>query len=915
MRFSKFLLFVSLFIPSVIFAQSTVQGVVVSDDTKAPIYGMVVSAPNVEPVTTNERGVFRLEIPTGTNEVTLTFVIEDFQENRTFAINSIEVDLGEVELSYVTNLTGDFIPTVVLDVSDDDVGRDENISGILSANNDIFTSTAAFVFGPARFRIRGYDSENNHAYLNLVPMNDLEVGRVSFSTFGGLNDVLRNREANIGLSPVTFGLGGLSGASNTDLRASTQRKQKKITYSLTNRAYRHRLMATYSTGLTDKGWALTVMGSRRWAQEGYFPGTFYDAYSYFASVDKKLSDKHALNLVVFGSPNKRGSSTATIQEMYDLAGTNYYNPYWGYQNGKKRNSRVSDRHIPVGMLRYDLTPSEDTRVSAVVSYQTGKNGRSALDWYNGNDPRPDYYRRLPSYFQDAELAERVREQLQGNESELQVKWDQMYQANRISNVTIRDVDGVPGNDFTGRQSNYIVEERRYDPSIFNFNAVIRHNFSDETVLNGGLQYRSQKNENYRLVKDLLGGEFYVNYDRFAEQDFVGDADIRQNDLNRPNQVVLQGDRYGYDYDANIRKAAGWAQLNQSFRKMDVFVGGELSQSEFWRTGHMRNGRFPDSSFGDSEKNSFTNYMAKAGLTYKFSGRTYAYIRGQIGTRAPFFRNAYVSPRIRNQAVTNLQSEDIISGEAGFNFSSPYVKARVVGFYGQFQNQTISRSFYHDDERSFVNLSMTGIDKRHTGIEAAAEWTVTPGVTLHGVASIGQYIWTSRPDATITQDNNAEILDEGLTVYAKNFYVSGTPQEAYTFGLSYRSPKYWSLYLNANYFNNVWIDFNPIRRTADAVDLVDQESDLWKDIIDQEKAPGAFTLNASFYKSWAVYWFKERSFLALNLSVTNAFDNQDFITGGYEQLRFDFEGKDVDRFPNRYFYFPGFSYFVNLSFRF
>ena len=28
---------------------------------------------------------------------------------------------------------------------------------------------------------------------------------------------------------------------------------------------------------------------------------------------------------------------ASVQELYDLAGTNYYNPYWGYQSGEKRN--------------------------------------------------------------------------------------------------------------------------------------------------------------------------------------------------------------------------------------------------------------------------------------------------------------------------------------------------------------------------------------------------------------------------------------------------------------------------------------------------------------------------------------------------------------------------------------------------
>ncbi len=914
----KSILFALLYILAVQVAvsQVTVVGKVVSSDNKQPINKVIVSANIGEPVTTGEDGKFELLLPADIKIIEMNFSIEDFQSSMGIEVNGRDwIDLGTIELNYVTNLSGDFIPTILLDVDDDEIGRDENISGLLTATRDVFSSTAAFVFGPARFRIRGYDSENEHTFINLIPMNDLEVGRVQFSAFGGLNDVFRNREAGIGLTPLAFGLGGLSGGSNTDLRASFQRKQVRFTYSLANRSYRNRLMATYSTGLMKNGWAVSMLVSRRWAQEGYVPGTFYDAYSYFLSVDRKFSDKHLLNFVVYGTPNKRGRLTAATEEMYELAGTNYYNPYWGYQNGKKRNSRVSDLHTPIAMLRYDFTPSGDTRVSVAASYQTGKNGRSALDWYNGNDPRPDYYRKLPSYFQDPDLSARVYDQLKGNEEALQINWDRMYEANRNSFFTVENVLGVEGNDVSGRLSNYIVEDRRYDPTLINFNGVMRHNFSDKLTLQGGAQYRYQKNENYRQVLDLLGGEFYVDYDKFAEQELIRNPDAIQNDLNRPNRTLQVGDRFGHDYDAQIRKYGGWAQLNHESRHWDLFLGGELSGTRFWRTGHMRNGKFPDSSFGDSEKFNFTNYTVKGGATYKFSGRTYAYIRGMAGTRAPFFRNAFVSPRTRNQAVEGLENEVIRSAEAGVNFTSPYVKARLVGFYGTFENQVLTRSFYHDDERSFVNFSMTGIDKRHMGIEASAEWTVTPGFTVYGVASVGEYIYTSRPEATITQDNTAQTLDEDLTIYAKNFYIPGTPQQAYSFGLSYRSKDYWSLYLNANYFNNVWIDFNPIRRTAEAVDLVEQDSDQWRRIIDQERTGGAFTLNLSFYKSFLINWFKERTFFAVNLSVNNTFDNQDFVTGGFEQLRFDFEGKDVDRFPSRYFYFPGLSYFVNLSLSF
>jgi hypothetical protein len=170
-------------------------------------------------------------------------------------------------------------------------------------------------------------------------------------------------------------------------------------------------------------------------------------------------------------------------------------------------------------------------------------------------------------------------------------------------------------------------------------------------------------------------------------------------------------------------------------------------------------------------------------------------------------------------------------------------------------------------------------------------------------------------ATISQDNNAELLAEDLTIYAENYYVAGGPQKAYTLGASYRTKSYWAFYLNVNYFDDVWIDFNPIRRTEEAVDLVEAGTPLWNSILDQENTGGAMTMNASIFKSFLIKWFEENVYLNLSFSVNNALNNQDFVTGGYEQLRFDFEGKDVERFPSRYYYFQGFNYYFNASIRF
>ncbi len=53
-----------------------------------------------------------------------------------------------------------------------------------------------------------------------------------------------------------------------------------------------------------------------------------------------------------------------------------------------------------------------------------------------------------------------------------------------------------------------------------------------------------------MVDDLLGGEYWVDIDQFAERDFE-DPVLAQSDLNNPNRIARVGDVFGYDYDANI----------------------------------------------------------------------------------------------------------------------------------------------------------------------------------------------------------------------------------------------------------------------------------------------------------------------------------------------------------------------------
>jgi len=934
MGFKKFYFLISLlFFSSIIFSQSVkISGSVQDEQSGEEIAGVEVRALG-QSAYTNSEGAFELSLNFKGPEVTLVFSKFGFDafEMKVEPENKKIIDLGQILLKSTSGVTADdqedLIPVITLSENELEDEGDENISSLLSASRDVFSSTAAYVFSAGRFRIRGYDSENTLIYMNGVPVNDMESGRVYWSLWGGLNDVLRNRTSTIGLGQSSFTLGGIGGSSGFDTRASRQRKQVRFSYSLANRSYRNRAMLTYSTGMLSNGWAFSFSGSRRWAQEGYIPGTFYDAYAYFLSADKKLGKNHMLNFTAFGAPIQRGKSGAGTQEMYDLAGTNYYNPNWGYQNGEKRNARVAHTHQPMLILRHDWNLSSNTNITSAVSYQFGENGSTALDWYNANDPRPDYYRRLPSYIEN-EQSTAVADLLASNEDKRQLNWTAMYEANRNSYDEIENANGVEGNTVSGKRAHYMIEDRRYDTKRFNFNSNFETFLDDNLSLSGGLSYESQTIHYYKIAEDLLGAEFYVDRDKFAEFDSVSTSSFVQNNVDIPNRIVREGDEFGYDYENNIRKMGAWAQANASFSKVDAFLGFRGEQINFWRHGNVRNGKFPDDSGGDSEKSKFTDVTGKGGLSYKIDGRNYLLANALFQQRAPFMRASFVSTRTRNQLVRNLKQEKILSFEGGYRLNAPNLKARVIGYYTTFSDRLYNRSFYLDNaiidadgssSGGFVNYIMQGIDTKHMGVEVSAEVNLTSSFSVNGTAALGQYIYTSRPNVSVFIDNVAEELSS-RTVYIKNFRIPGTPQNAYTIGLRYNSPKYWFATLNFNYFDNTWIDFYPERRTADAVSyvpdpqysdqVIDPDSDLWTDIIDQEKAPSAFTLNFFGGKSFKV----KDTYLYLHVGINNILDKKDFKTGGYEQFRFDFEGKNVNRFPTRYFYSYGRTYYINLSVR-
>jgi hypothetical protein len=178
-----------------------------------------------------------------------------------------------------------------------------------------------------------------------------------------------------------------------------------------------------------------------------------------------------------------------------------------------------------------------------------------LDWYNAPDPRPDYYRYLPSYQLGSGLQQEVLNAMQSDINKTQINWAGLYDVNRNSIASIQNANGITGNTVTGKRSRYILENRVINTKRLNFNSVFNSSIGNHVELTGGVSFQSQINNYYKTVEDLLGGEFYVNLNQFAERVATNSSTANQNDLNTPNRILYKGDKFGYDYDIDIRRAA------------------------------------------------------------------------------------------------------------------------------------------------------------------------------------------------------------------------------------------------------------------------------------------------------------------------------------------------------------------------
>ncbi|CAD7804372.1 hypothetical protein CHRY9390_01214 [Chryseobacterium aquaeductus] len=935
------------------FAQTTVFAYL-KDDQGKPVEKAEVEVKGTEnDVTADKIGYFQLvDLMPGHYQLVITKPNYDTKVME-FDITNDEKrkDLGVLTLNSSLTIADQGLAIIDSD-DDDDNSTQASTVGLLQSSLDVFSRIAAFDLGFYWYRPRGIDGRMGETMLNGVSMTKADNGTVDFGNWGGLNEITRFPEISQNHAPSEYAFGGNSSVIYKNTKASEYRKGFQFTQSLTNRNYRNRTSLRYSSGMNSKGWAFTIMGAKRWAQEGIQEGTFYDAYGAYLGIEKKFTERHNMTFNFIVAPYRRSTSSPSTQEVYDYRGV-HYNSYWGFQDGKQRSERVRKGFQPIFQIQdfWKITPKSSLWSS--LSYQFGKDKGSRLDWQNVQNPSPTYYRNLPSYYDSLDpnasvlgpngITTTAQDAYQtslaawsnGDPNTTQLNWDYLYK---------RNLQQPSGSYYgqTGKRALYYLVNDVSNDKIFNAATHFVHHLNDRTKFLLNFSYQNYHSEQYREVSDLLGADFVLNRDPFAATNQPGKSGLFNE--GEENVTKKVGDKMAYDYIFRRQEFKINPGIKLSTGKFDIFISAMAGYSSSSREGLFNHYLYKD-SFGKVKNYNFWNYGVKGQAIYKLNGRNFLVYNGAYYSQTPFLEDIFINPRVNGALAPNLQNMIVNANDLSYVISSPFLKLRFTGYMVNSSHETVLKRFFADGiqinssddqgnqtivQSAFVTEIMTDVKRRNMGAELGVDVKIFPTLSLQGLASFGQLTYQNDPETYFASDASGTFINSlsytsfGKS-YIKNYRQGGTPQQAYSLGARYNSPKYWWLGANWNYLDDNFLDPSALLRTESMVQNNISstpyygltESELRR-VLEPSKLPSAFFFNVNAGKSWIM----GKYYVLISASVNNVFDNTRYITGGFEQSRnakFPDLVEDRDRefslFGPRFWYTQGRSYFINLQFRF
>ena len=809
------LILTALFVSGFCFSQSILTGTVVDSELKKGLPGAtIVVKGSSTGVTADFDGNFSIQAPeSGT--IVVSFVGYETQEvafNKSMEFN---IQLKVSGLSGVTVMgTADFAidrETAVTSTTLTSADIQERIGNLelpemLNATPGVYATKAGGAYGDSRINIRGFDSQNIAVMINGIPVNDMENGRVYWSNWAGLSDVVSAMQVQRGLGASKLAISSVGGTINVLTKSTDLNEGGKVMATVGNDGYM-KTVTSYNTGEMSGGHALSFLFSRT-AGDGYVTGTEFEGYNYFVGYGwKDKSNKHNVQFILTGSPQTHNQRTGSFFNMakvgdYQKYGIKY-NFNHGYLNGQVFNQRKNFYHKPLASVNWEYKINSSTNLSASFYYSIGRGGGT------GDIGRLDGDYASDSKFRDPNTGF--------------VNWDKIVASNSGQSTTFYDSStyaNVP-DPTTGL---YIVNDQDERVNGVKRNGIVRrasinsHNFlgsiinlkktlSETLTINGGADLRSYKGIHYRRLDHLLGADGYRDFDSKNYPTGTGDTAgsiVRRktysSNLGQQWDVFKNTDdeeKIDYHNDGKVRWMGVFGQLQYKKDAFALFAQAAVSSQGFQRVEYFNQ--------AGTETTPWKNIMGgnvKAGFNVNLNEKSNIYVNGGYYSKQPNFDAVYIN--YGNNLNPDLKNETVTGYEMGYGYNSGKLRLNANVYLTTWEDRFLSDGVTVAGVRGTANYY--GIEQIHSGLELDADFDLSPFVSVQGMLSVGNYEYGS--DVVADVFNSSRVKVGTSTLFLNGVKVGDAAQTTSRLNLEVKPTDLFKFNISMFSASNLYANFNP-----------------------------------------------------------------------------------------------------------
>ena len=852
----KLLLLVFVLLLSTSFVQAAaVGGKVVTRASSEPLVGANVY---IEGTTvgaaTDENGMYYIDIEDGTYILVCDYVGYARQQVEITIQGSVQYNFEMTEFLFAKTI--DVIadrakeretPVAFTNVKKQKIIEElgsQDIPMVLNTTPSVYATQQGGGAGDARVNIRGFNQRNIAIMINGVPVNDMENGWVYWSNWDGVGDATASIQVQRGLSAVNLATPSIGGTMNIITDPAAQKAGVYFKQEFGSSAFLKSTLAANSGLINDK-FSFSGLLVRK-VGDGVIDKTWTDAWAYYFGASWNINDSNRLEFYSIGAPQRHGQNLyKQNMSVYDPDYTKDHesknwsaaddSAYFGAYDGgtfKKRgitfnqnwapvdpsytgkqywdgqtNSRYSSNflnerenfyHKPQINLNWYSQLMDNLGLYSVFYYSGGVGGgtgtygsihRNDANGKLGDDGYKFYYGPSP----------------------WQYNWNETIRVNQAPADTYY-VDKKPVIKEDG-ESIGILRNSRNDQATYG--AIIKANYKAMEGLNFtlGLDWRTAKIEHYREVRDLLGGEYYVD----DASDFW---------TGTQNQRKL-GDKIAYNFTNDVDWLGFFGQGEYTTGPFSIYGMYGISTIKYSSTNHFKTAATnpddtPNTGSGELsiKADGISGYQAKGGISYRVTSNIDVYGNAGIVSKVPIL-DAVINDRT-TEFVENPKNEQFTSIECGANYTAQngLYTLKLSGYYTDWKDRTFTQNDYEPRFADEGLIVMRNIDSRYYGIEIEGALQPSHYYRFDLAASFGNWKQTNDPMATYIDYGSG--MDTTYNIYVNNLYVGDAPQSQVALSGTVFPIKGMRIQLLGRYYGRYYSDWSATGRTR-----VEDTAQSWK----------------------------------------------------------------------------------------